>query len=62
MWAKIGNMLSLSVSSLGTQIKALIKKNVVKMSRIALLTKEQPVVCLATTSVYKIGLSAWFGI
>ena len=32
------------------------------MSRIVLLTEEQPAVCLAITSVYKIGLSAWFGI
>ena len=55
-------MSSLSNSSLGTQIKALIKRNVVKTSRIALLTEQQPAVSLATTSVYKIGLSAWFGI
>ena len=55
-------MPSLSVSSLGAHIKALIKRNVVKMSKIALLTEEQPAVCLATTSVCKIGLSAWFGI
>ena len=55
-------MSSLSISSLGTQTKALRKTNVVKMSRIALLPEEQPAVFLPTTSVYKIGLSAWFGI
>ena len=32
------------------------------MYRIALLTEEQPAVCLATTSVYKITLPAWFEI
>ena len=32
------------------------------MSRIALPTEEQYAVGLATTSVYKISLSAWFGI
>ena len=56
---KIDNdMSSLGVSSLSTQIKALIKINVVKMSRIALLSEEQPAVSLATTSIYEISLSA----
>ena len=60
---KINNdMSSLSVSSLGTQIKALIKRKVVKMSMIALLTEEQPAVSLVTTSIYKISLLAEFWI
>ena len=60
---KINNdMSSLSVSSLGTQIKALIKRKVVKMSMIALLTEEQPAVSLVTTSIYKISLLAGFWI
>ena len=60
---KINNdMSSLSVSSLGTQIKALIKRKIVKMSMIALLTVEQPAVSLVTTSIYKISLLAGFWI
>ena len=60
---KINNdMSSLSVSSLGTQIKALIKRKVVKMSMIVLLTEEQPAVSLVTTSIYKISLLAEFWI
>ena len=60
---KINNdMSSLSVSSLGTQIKALIKRKVVKMSMIVLLTEEQPAVSLVTTSIYKISLLAAFWI
>ena len=60
---KINNdMSSLSVSSLGTQIRALIKRKVVKMSMIVLLTEEQPAVSLVTTSIYKISLLAEFWI
>ena len=32
------------------------------MSRIALLTEEKPAVGVISTSVYKISLTAWFGI